>query len=130
VPNLQEMDDQQAEHFLTELLSNLRLEEEYNVRYQGYVIEIPQPGERIRGRETFYTLPSVAGCCVRGGVRAVSNNVGTFRAGQPSPRRRRADFRPRCELQLVHPSDTFLRISTPLRERIAGSSLRRDSPRR
>ena len=33
VPNLQEMDDQQAEHFLTELLSNYRPEEEYNVRH-------------------------------------------------------------------------------------------------
>lgn len=52
VPNLQEMDDQQAEHFLTELLSNHRPEEEYNVRHpDDYVMEMPQSGERFRGRE-------------------------------------------------------------------------------
>src|SRR5215207_10350710 len=51
VPNLQEMDEQQAERFLTELLSNLSPEEEYNVRHQDYVMEMPQSGERFRGRE-------------------------------------------------------------------------------
>ena len=46
------MDDQQAEHFLTELLSNHRPEEEYNVRHpDDYVMEMPQSGERFRGRE-------------------------------------------------------------------------------
>jgi hypothetical protein len=33
VPNLEEMDEQQAHRFLTELLSNLSPEEEYNVRH-------------------------------------------------------------------------------------------------
>jgi len=52
VLNLQEMDDQQAQHFLTELLSNHRPEEEYNVRHpDDYVMEMPQSGERLRGRE-------------------------------------------------------------------------------
>jgi hypothetical protein len=52
VPNLQVMDEQQAEHFLTELLSNLSPEEEYNVRHpDDYVMEMPQSGERFRGRE-------------------------------------------------------------------------------
>jgi SnoaL-like domain len=52
LPNLQEMDEQQAEHFLTELLSNLSPEEEYNVRHpDDYVMEMPQSGERFRGRE-------------------------------------------------------------------------------
>jgi hypothetical protein len=52
VPNLQEMDEQQAHRFLTELLSNLDPEEEYNVRHQeDYVMEMPQSGERFRGRE-------------------------------------------------------------------------------
>src|SRR3712207_9106039 len=45
------MDEQQAEHFLTELYSNLSPEEEYNVRHQDYVMEMPQSGERIRGRQ-------------------------------------------------------------------------------
>src|SRR5215203_6498836 len=46
------MDDQQAQHFLTQLLSNHRPEEEYNVRHpDDYVMEMPQSGERFRGRE-------------------------------------------------------------------------------
>ena len=50
--NVQEMDEQQAAHFLTELLSNLSPEEEYNVRHPNdYVMEMPQSGERFRGRE-------------------------------------------------------------------------------
>jgi hypothetical protein len=52
VPNLQEMDEQQAEHFLTQLYTNLSPEEEYNVRHpEDYVMEMPQSGERFRGRE-------------------------------------------------------------------------------
>jgi hypothetical protein len=52
VPNLEQMNEQQAHHFLTELLSNLDPEEEYNVRHQeDYVMEMPQSGERFRGRE-------------------------------------------------------------------------------
>src|SRR5918994_5784929 len=50
--NVQEMDEQQAAHFLSELLSNLSPEEEYNVRHpDDYVMEMPQSGERFRGRE-------------------------------------------------------------------------------
>jgi SnoaL-like protein len=51
VPNLEAMDEQEASRFLTELLSNHRPEEEYNVRHQDYVMEMPQSGERFRGRE-------------------------------------------------------------------------------
>ena len=52
VPDLQEMDEQQAERFLTELLSNHDPQEEYDVRHpDGYVMEMPQSGERFRGRE-------------------------------------------------------------------------------
>ena len=52
VPNLQEMDEQQAERFLAELLSNHDPQEEYDVRHpDGYVMEMPQSGERFRGRE-------------------------------------------------------------------------------
>ena len=41
-PNLEEMDEQEAHRFLTELLSNLNPEEEYNVRHQeDYVMEMP-----------------------------------------------------------------------------------------
>ncbi len=51
VPDLEEMDEQEAYRFLTELLTNLSPEEEYNVRHQDYVMEMPQSGERFRGRE-------------------------------------------------------------------------------
>jgi hypothetical protein len=51
VPNLEEMDEEQARQFLTQLYSNLSPEEEYNVRHQDYVMEMPQSGERFRGRE-------------------------------------------------------------------------------
>ena len=49
VPNLDEMDEQQASRFLTELLPKLSAEEEYEIRHEGYVMEMPQSGERIRG---------------------------------------------------------------------------------
>ena len=51
VPNLEEMDEEQARQFLTRLYSNLSPEEEYEVRHQDYVMEMPQSGERFRGRE-------------------------------------------------------------------------------
>jgi hypothetical protein len=51
VPNLEEMDEQQAWHFLTELLPKLSPQEEYEIRHEEYVMEMPQSGERIRGRE-------------------------------------------------------------------------------
>ena len=46
------MDEQEAYHFLTGLLTNLDPKEEYDVRHpEDYVLEMPQSGERIRGRE-------------------------------------------------------------------------------
>jgi hypothetical protein len=51
VPNLEGMDEQQTSHFLTELLPKLSPEEEYEIRHEDYVMEMPQSGERIRGRE-------------------------------------------------------------------------------
>jgi hypothetical protein len=51
VPNLEEMDEKQAEQFLIDLFSNLSAEEEYALRHEDYAMEMPQSGERIRGRE-------------------------------------------------------------------------------
>jgi SnoaL-like domain len=51
IPNLEAMNEQEARRFLTELLSNLSPDEEYDVRHQDYVMEMPQSGERFRGRE-------------------------------------------------------------------------------
>ncbi len=50
--DLEEMNEREAHDFLTNLLSKLDPEEEYNVRHpDDYVLEMPQSGERIRGRE-------------------------------------------------------------------------------
>ena len=52
VPNLEEMNEQEAHRFLTELFSSLSAQEEYELRHQeDYVMEMPQSGEAIRGRE-------------------------------------------------------------------------------
>ncbi len=45
------MDEQQAQHFLAELLSNLSAEQEYEIRHDKYTMKMPQSGERIRRRE-------------------------------------------------------------------------------
>jgi hypothetical protein len=51
-PNLQEMDEQEAHRFLTELYSLLSAEVEDRIRHEEYTMEWPQSGERLRGRET------------------------------------------------------------------------------
>ena len=52
VPDLEQMDEQEAFRFLAKLLANLDPREEYQARHpEDYVLEMPQSGERIRGRE-------------------------------------------------------------------------------
>ena len=51
VPNLEEMDAQQARSLLEKLAADLSPEEEYAIRHEDYVMEMPQSGECIRGRE-------------------------------------------------------------------------------
>ena len=52
-PNLAAMNEQEATRFLTELASALSPEGEYRTRHpEDYVMEIPQSGERFRGRES------------------------------------------------------------------------------
>jgi len=51
VPDLEEMDEQQAQHFLMQLFTHLSAEAEYELRHEDFVMEMPQSGERIRGRE-------------------------------------------------------------------------------
>jgi hypothetical protein len=52
VPDLEEMDEQEAHRFLTDLYSRHIPQEEYNVRHpEDYTMEMPQSGERFRGRE-------------------------------------------------------------------------------
>jgi hypothetical protein len=50
-PNLEEMNEQQAQRFLAELFSKLSAEQEYSIRHEDYLMHMPQSGESIRGRE-------------------------------------------------------------------------------
>ena len=56
VPNLQEMDEQQAHHLLTELFSRLSAEAEDQIRHKDYTMEWPQSGERLHGRKKMREL--------------------------------------------------------------------------
>jgi hypothetical protein len=52
---LNEMDEQEAHDFLAGLLTNLDPKEEYDARHpHDYMLEMPQSGELIRGRETMW----------------------------------------------------------------------------
>jgi len=50
MPNLEQMDEQQAHHFLADLFSRLSAEAEHQIRHEDYTMEWPQSGERLRGR--------------------------------------------------------------------------------
>jgi hypothetical protein len=49
VPDLGEMDEQQAQHFLVEMFTYLSADAEYEMRHEDYVMDMPQSGERLRG---------------------------------------------------------------------------------
>ena len=49
--DLSKMDEQEARSFLEGLASDLSPEAEYDARHEDYAMEMPQSGERIRGRE-------------------------------------------------------------------------------
>jgi hypothetical protein len=52
VPDLEAMDEREAARLLTELASDLSPTGEYAIRHpEDYAMEMPQSGERIRGRE-------------------------------------------------------------------------------
>ena len=52
VPNLEELDEKEAYRFLTELFATQSPEEVYEANHpEDYVMEMPQSGEAIRGRE-------------------------------------------------------------------------------
>ncbi len=68
VPNLEEMSEQEAHRFLTELLSNLNPEAEYELRHpEDYVMEMPQSGERFRGRENMRAFQEARRALRQGG---------------------------------------------------------------
>jgi hypothetical protein len=51
VTNLEELDEQQAHDFLTDLFSRLSAQAEDHIRHEDYTMEWPQSGERLRGRQ-------------------------------------------------------------------------------
>src|ERR671915_506288 len=59
VSNLQEMDGGGAPLFFTVLYPRHIPEEEYNVRHEDYMMEMPQSGERFRGRENMRSFQEV-----------------------------------------------------------------------
>jgi hypothetical protein len=48
---LNEMDEQEVSRLWSELLPKLSPREEYELRHDDYIMEMPQSSERIRGRE-------------------------------------------------------------------------------
>jgi hypothetical protein len=90
-PNLEEMDEQEARRFLTELMSGLDAESGYELRHEDFAMEMPQSGERIRGREKMrefqgaYPAPPsmrLRRVLVRDGLR-VAEVVSDYGEGQP-----------------------------------------------
>jgi hypothetical protein len=60
-PNLDAMDEQEAHRFLTELMSDLGAESGYELRHEDFVMEMPQSGERIWGREKMRAFQAAFG---------------------------------------------------------------------
>ena len=93
VPNLQEMDKREAHRFLTDLYSRHIPEEEYNVRHQeDYVMEMPQSGERFRGRENMRSFQEAYPAVVSAGAPSAGQG-GTVGCGGGHRIRRRAGIR-------------------------------------
>jgi hypothetical protein len=65
VPDLEKMDEREARRFLTELMSDLGAESGYELRHEDFVMEMPQSGERIRGRENMRAFQAAFGQAAR-----------------------------------------------------------------
>lgn len=50
------MDDQQVRDTLTAMMTNLEPDAEYELRHEDFVADMPQSGERIRGRDNMRAL--------------------------------------------------------------------------
>lgn len=61
VPDLGEMGEREAHQFLAELAAKLSPEGEYDLRCEDYVMEMPQSGERIRGRDNMRAFQEAYG---------------------------------------------------------------------
>lgn len=50
------MDDQQIRETLIEMVTNLDADAEYALRHEDFVADMPQSGERIRGRDNMLAM--------------------------------------------------------------------------
>jgi hypothetical protein len=50
------MDDQWIRETLTEMVTNLDADAEYELRHEDFVADMPQSGERIRGRDNMRAM--------------------------------------------------------------------------
>ena len=60
-PNLQGMDEREARRFMERLVADLDADSGYELRHEGFVMEMPQSGECIRGREGMRELQAAFG---------------------------------------------------------------------
>jgi hypothetical protein len=60
-PNLEEMDEREARRFMERLMADLGADSGYELRHEDFVMEMPQSGERIRGRERMRELQGAFG---------------------------------------------------------------------
>jgi hypothetical protein len=51
VPNLEQLDEQQAHRFLEGMMSDLGADSGYELHHEDFVMEMPQSGDGIRGPE-------------------------------------------------------------------------------
>ena len=98
VPNLEELNEQEAYCFLEGLLSRLDPAEEYEARHpEDYVMEMPQSGERFRGRESVrafqesYPSEPVSGPCAASAAAQGTGEGGVVGGRGRSRVRRRGD---------------------------------------
>ena len=56
VRRLDALDEREVSRLLTELTIKMSPEEEYEIRHEDHVMEMPQSGERIRGRQNMRTF--------------------------------------------------------------------------
>lgn len=61
MPNLDEMNSDEARQFLIELFTDLSADAEYELRHEDFVMEMPQSGERVRGRDAMHRFQEAFG---------------------------------------------------------------------
>src|SRR5919112_101622 len=61
VPELEQVDEREAYSFLEQMMSDLSADSGYELRHDDFMMEMPQSGERVRGRERMRELQAAFG---------------------------------------------------------------------